>query len=145
MKKVLVMLLIGTAMFSQSKTTVRGVTMSYDKVTKVLILDIPQQSVYTNDSNIDVGIEIHKQYVLKVVVNGITRTATDPYFQQIGHTGDRGCLFSTTRPYGCSVIKRNYKYKFTHVVLGDEFILEVSTISEGKYTSNIQSGTLLID
>jgi hypothetical protein len=145
MKKLLVMLLIGTAMFSQSKTTVRGVTLSYDKVHKVMILKLTPNSMYTNDADMDVVIEIHKQFALKTVIGGVTYSMSESYFKQKGHTRDMGWIFITEKPVGCIEVKQNYIYQFKDINPGEEYILEVSSVCDDKYTANSKSGSILIN
>jgi hypothetical protein len=145
MKKLLIMLLIGTAMFSQSKTTVRGVTLDYDKVHKVMTLKLTPKSVYTNDTDMDVVIEIHKQFALKMAIGGVTYSMTEPYFKQKGHTRDMGWIFTTIEPSGCIELKKNYTYQFKDIHPGEEYILEVSNVCDDKYTTNSKSGSILIN
>lgn len=146
MRKLLAILLIGTStMFSQSTTTVRGVTLSYDKVNKTMTVQLTPQSVYTNDTDMDVNIEIYKQFALKMVVQGNMYSMTEPYFQHKGHTKGMGWSFSTTRPSGSKVVKVNYIYQFIDVQPGEEYILEVSNVCDGKYITNSKSGSVVID
>lgn len=145
MKKLLVMLLIGTAMFSQSKATVRGVTLSYDKVHKVMTLKLTPKSVYTNDTDMDVVIEIHKQFALRMTIGGVVYSMTEPYFKQKGHTRDMGWNFSTTTPLKCLTVKENYVYQFRDISPGEEYILAVSDICDDKYTTNSKSVSILIN
>lgn len=146
MRKLLALLLIGTStMFSQSITTVRGVTLSYDKVNRTMTIQLTPQSVYTNDTDMDVNIEIHKQFALKMVVQGSTYSITEPYFQHKGHAKNIGWSFSTIRPSGSKIVKLNYIYQFTDVQPGEEYILEVSNVCDGKYLTNTKSGSVVID
>ena len=145
MKKLLVMLLIGTAMFSQSKATVRGVTLSYNKVNKIMTLKLTPKSVYTNDTDMDVVIEIHRQFALKIVLGGVTYSMTEPYFKQKGHTRDMGWNFSTTTPLRCITVKENYVYQFKDMNPGEEYILEVSNVCDDKYTTDSKSVSILIN
>ena len=146
MKKLLPILLLGTlSMFSQSTTTVRGVTLSYDKIHKTMTIQLTPQSVYTNDPDMDINVEIHKQFAIKMVVQGNTYLLTEPYFQQRGHTTTMSHSFSTIRPRGCKVIKTNYTYQFTNIQLGEEYILVVSNICDGKYTTDNNSGSIVIN
>ena len=144
MKKLLVMLLIGTAMFSQSKATVRGVTLSYDKVHKVMTLELTPKSVYTNDTDMDVVIEIHKQFALRMTIGVVTYSMTEPYFKQKGHTRDMGWNFSTTTPSRCLTVKENYVYQFKDINPGEEYILEVSNVCDDKYITNKKLVSILI-
>lgn len=145
MKKILILLLLTTTMFSQNKVTVNGITLSYDRVQKVMTLNIIPKSVYTNDMGISTNIEIHKQFVLKIVVGGITYSMSEPYFQQKGYVKDMGWNFSTTTPSGCKEIKPNYLYQFTNITPGEEYILEVSKICDGKYIIDNKSKSLIIN
>ena len=61
MKKLLVLLLISTATFSQS-IKVRGVTLSYDKTNLTMTLTIPQSLVILSNQDEQMRIIIDKEY-----------------------------------------------------------------------------------
>lgn len=131
MKKLLVLLLLSTTMLAQS-TSVKGITLSYDRTQKTMTLVITPKSVYTQDPDMDVEIEIYKRFVLKTS----TYSMTEPYFRQKGHIKKVGWSFITLKPQGCIVVKLNYVYQFINIEIGEEYILSVNNICEGKYRSD---------
>ena len=139
------MFLFGTmTMFSQT-IKVRGVTLSYDKVKKVMTLYTPHKSMRTDDVDMDVNVEISKEFALKMIINGVTFSTTEPYFRHCGHVKKDGLwMFITFKHGGCKEIKMNEMYQFTNVQLGEEYILTVSDLCDDKYSSNEKSGSIII-
>ena len=131
--------------YSQKNTTVRGVKLSYDSKKRVMTLTTSHKIMYTNDYDSDVCIEINKGYSLKMVMNGITYSMTEPYFKHIGHTREMGWAFSTTQPRGLKTIKKNYIYQFSDVQPGEEYVMTVSTICDDKYVTNEEKGSIVIE
>lgn len=140
-----VALLLIQESYSQNNTTVRGVKLSYDSKKRVMTLTTSHKIMYTNDYDLDVCIEINKGYALKMVMNGITYSMTEPYFKHIGHTREMGWAFSTTQPRGLKTIKENYIYQFSVVQPGEEYVMTVSTICDDKYVTNEEKGSIVID
>ena len=131
--------------YSQNNTTVRGVKLSYDSKKRVMTLTTSHKIMYTNDYDSDVCIEINKGYALKMVMNGITYSMTEPYFKHSGHTREMRWPFSTTQPRGLQTIKENYIYQFSDVQPGEEYVMTVSTICDDKYVTNEEKGSIVID
>lgn len=146
MKNILLMFLIGTmTMFSQSSTTVRGVKLTYDKVKKKMTLTTTPKIMYTNDTDMDVKIEINKQFALHMTINGVSYSMTEAYFEHSGHTRDMGWVFISYKPHGCKEVKNNYVFEFTDVKVGEEYILTVSNVCDEKYVTNEQTGSIIIN
>ena len=78
MKKLLVLLLISTATFSQS-IKVRGVTLSYDKTNLTMTLTIPQSLVILSNQDEQLRIIIDKEYSLKKYIAGYPVLTTFNY------------------------------------------------------------------
>ena len=131
--------------YSQNNTTVRGVKLSYDSKKRVMTLTTSHKITYTNDYDLDVCIEINKGYALKMVMNGITYSMTEPYFKHIGHTREMGWAFSTTQPKGLKTIKENYIYQFSDIQPGEEYIITVSNVCDDKYISSEEKGSIVIN
>jgi hypothetical protein len=131
MKKLLVLLLISTAMFSQT-TTVKGIILSYDKVSQTMTLNIPKTSVKVYDKDKQISISISKEHTLNT------------YFIHRGYYYMDMSLFETSRPGNCTIIKDNLIFKFTDVDKG-EYILEVSDLCNWKWVSNIENNSLIIE
>jgi len=142
MKKLLVLLLLSTAMFSQT-TTVKGITLSYDKANQTITLSIPQSSLKVHNKDEQVRVTISKEYSLKKYIGGFPVLTSNKYFIHEGSFYSNMSLFETTRPANCVVIKDNLIYKFTDVEKG-EYILEVSDICDWKWESNVNSNSLII-
>jgi hypothetical protein len=135
-------LLISSTMFAQS-TTVRGVTLSYDKVQKIMTLTIPEKVLKVIDSDSELLITIDKQYCLRMVINGVSTITYTQYFLHQGHSYNSSWIFLTIKPSNCVEVKRNYIYKFTNVQ-PDEYILQVSDMCDDKWESNQQSNSIII-
>jgi hypothetical protein len=145
MKKILLMFLIGTmTMFSQSVTSVRGVTLGYNITKKVMTLTISPKTMYTNDANLDVKITINKEFALRMTIGGINYSVSDSYFEQMGHKEDWFWHFTTTSQIKYKEIKKNYVFQFRDVKPGEEYILTVSDVCDGKYVTNEKTSSILI-
>lgn len=146
MKKLLLILLLTTSIiFSQDKVDINGITLAYNNNLKVLTLVISPASVYTNDSDMDVNIEIHRRYLLRALIDGNIYAMTEPYFQHKGHTKEMGWSFNTTRPYNSKIINSNYIFQFEDLIEGEEYILEVSNVCDNKHVTNKKSVSILIN
>ena len=137
MKKLIVLLLFTTVMFSQT-TTVKGITLSYDKANQTITLSIPQNSMKVHSKDEQVRVTISKEYSLKKYIGGFPVLTSNKYFIHEGSFYSNMSLFETTRPANCVVIKDNLIYKFTDVEKG-EYILEVSDLCDWKWESNVNS------
>ena len=60
-----------------------------------------------------------------------------------GHIKKVGWSFITLKPQGCIVVKLNYVYQFINIEIGEEYILSVSNICEGKYRSEDELASLV--
>lgn len=144
MKNILVMFLLGTmTIFSQS-TTVRGVTLSYDKVKKIMTLKILPKTMYTNDASMDVNVSIYRDFGIKMIMNGVSHSISKPYFEHVGHTRDMGWFFITHKPSRCKEVKENYIYTFSEIQSDEEYILIVSNVCDDKYVTDEQTGSIII-
>ena len=144
MKKILLMFLLGTmTMFSQT-IKVKGVTLSYDKVKKIMTLTTTPKVMYTNDADMDVKIVINKEFALKMTIGGVNYSITEAFFEHSGHVREMGWIFMTYKPNGCKEIKNNYVFQFTNVEPG-EYILTVSNVCDEKYVTNEQTMSIQIN
>ena len=141
-KYLLIALLISSAMFSQS-TTVRGVTLSYDKVHNTMVLYIPEKVMKVTDKDSEVRITIDTQYSLRMNVNGASVTTYSEYFLHQGHSYNSSWVFLTIKPSNCIEFRNNYIYKFTDVQ-PNEYILQVSDMCDSKWESNQESNSIII-
>jgi hypothetical protein len=116
-------------MFSQT-TKVRGVTLTYDKVKKIMTLTTTPKIMTTNDTDMDVKIEINKEFALKMTIGSVNYSVVE--------------AFMTYKPNGCKEIKNNYVFQFTDVEPG-EYILTVSDVCDNKYVTNEQTMSIQIN
>ena len=142
MKKLLVMLLISAATFSQT-TAVKGIVLSYDKSNRTMTLSIPKSSVKVYNKDEQVRITISKEYSLRKYIGGFPVLSSSTYFVHQGHYYCDMSLFETARPANCQVVKDNLIFKFTDVEKG-EYILEVGDLCDWKWESNVNSNSLII-
>jgi hypothetical protein len=138
------MFLIGTmTMFSQT-IKVRGVVLTYDKVKKTMTLTTTPKIMYTNDTDMNVKIQINKEFSLQMTINGVNYSVTEPFFEHSGHVREMGWAFETYKPKGCKEIKNNYVFQFTNLEPG-EYILTVSNVCDNKYVTNEQTMSIQIN
>jgi len=144
MKNILLMFLIGTmTMFSQT-IKVRGVTLGYNITKKVMTLTISPNTMYTNDKNLDVKITINKEFALRMTIGGVNYSISEPYFEHKGHREDMFWIFTTTSQIKYNEIKKNYVYQFKGFEPGEEYILSVSDVCDGKYVTNEKTMSIQI-
>jgi hypothetical protein len=145
MKKILLMFLFGTmTMFSQT-IKVKGVTLSYDKIKKIMTLTTTPKIMYTNDKDMDVKIEINKEFALRMTIGGVNYSVSEPYFEHKGHKEEMFWCFTTTSQIKYKEIKKNYVYQFKGVKPGEEYILTVSNVCDNKYVTNEQTMSIQIN
>jgi len=143
MKKLLVMLLFSTAMFSQT-VKVRGVTLSYDKVNLTMTLNIPQVLMGVHNKDEQIRIVIDKEYSLKKYIAGYPVLTSNNYFVHQGHFYSNMHIFETNYPNNCKIIKDNLIFQFINVEKG-EYTLQVSNLCDWKWESNIKSNSLIVN
>lgn len=142
MKKLLVLLLLSTAMFSQT-VKVRGVTLSYDKVNLTMTLNIPQMLMKVPNKDEQIRIVIDKEYSLKKYIAGYPVLTSNNYFVHQGYFYSNMSMFETNRPSNCVVVKDNLIFQFTNVEKG-EYTLQVSNLCDWKWESNVSNNSLII-
>lgn len=139
------MFLLGTATIFPQSTTVRGITLSHNKVKKTMTLTIPKAITFTNVNGVDINIEIHKEVM---IINGENKSITEPYFKRTGHEDDMGWFFITHRPNTSEEIKEikdKHIYVFYNIENGEEYILSVSDVCDNKYITKLETGSLIIN
>jgi hypothetical protein len=142
MKKLLVMLLFSTAMFSQT-IKVRGVTLSYDKVNLTMTLNIPQMLMRVHNKDEQIRIVIDKEYSLKKYIAGYPVLTSTNYFVHQGYFYSNMSMFETNRPANCIILKDNLIFKFINVEKG-EYTLQVSNLCDWKWESNVNVNSIII-
>jgi hypothetical protein len=147
MKKLLIMLLFTMTTFAQTTTPIKGVTLTYNRKTKTMLLSMSDKTFLVADnSDLDTEVKIVREYELTMKINGVEYSMTEPYFWTYGYRHDMSWFFITNRPGNCKSISKNgidYNYKFSDVVPG-EYILIVTTRCDEKYVVNKLSTSLII-
>ena len=124
MKKLLLALLLSTALYSQT-TTVRGVTLHYDQPSKTMILTIPKDAIRTTVKD-QIQIIINKSYSLT-----INRNVVNAYFKFKGYSQGsiHGMEYESSTPLYYDSSSKQFTF---------QYILEVSNIeSQNKQSSSI--------
>lgn len=145
MKKLLVMFLLGTlALSAQNKITVKGVTLTYDKVKNTMLLVIPEKTMTVTDKDLDVRVRLGKDFILEMTFNGESEISYNEFFLKQGHMYDGLWCYMTIRHSNCKEVKMNYVYLFTHVEPA-EYLLQVSNICDSKWETDEQQKTLIVN
>lgn len=132
MKKLLLALLLGTTLYSQT-TTVRGITLHYDRPSKAMILTIPKDVIRTTIKD-QVQIIINKSYSLT-----INRNVVNAYFKFKGYS--QGSIhameYESSIPIYYDSSSKQFTFQFSNIT-PDEYIIEVSNVeSQNKQSSSI--------
>lgn len=144
MKKILIMFLLGTmTMFSQS-TTIRGVNLKYDKVKKTMTLSINPKTMYTDDIDLEVSIEIYLNFILTSTQDGVTSILNKPYFSHKGHMREMGWFFMTLKPGDSKMIEEYYVYRFYNIRPNNEYILVVKNVCNDKFVTEEETSSIII-
>lgn len=132
MKKLLLALLLSTAMYSQT-TTVRGITLHYDQPNHTMVLTIPKDAIKTTIKD-QVQIIITKACSL-AINNNIVNT----YFKFKGYNQGsiHGMEYESIVPLYYDSSSKQFTFQFSNVT-PDEYIIEVSNVqSKDKQSSSI--------
>jgi len=145
MKKLLIMFLLGTLSLSaQTKISVRGVTLTYNKAKNTMVLVIPERTMTVIDRDIDVRVRVGKDFILEMTFNGESQISYNEFFLHEGHIYDGLWNYMTIRHSDCKEVKMNHIYLFTHVRPA-EYLLEVTDLCDSKWESNEQQKTLIVN
>lgn len=132
MKKLLLALLLSTAMYSQT-TTVRGITLCYDQSNHTMVLTIPKDAIKATIKD-QVQITITKAYTL--AING---NVVNTYFKFKGYNQGsiHGMEYESIVPLYYDSSSKQFTFQFNNTT-SDEYILEVSNVeSKNKQSSSI--------
>ena len=155
MKKIIILFLLIAfqltmhAQIQKSNTiNIDGVELSYNKIKKTMTLVVKPAIMQTNDYGMYTLIKISKSAELRIIINGEVISSTESYFSLEGHMLDSFWAFTTHKPYNCidtfSPITKIGKYTFHDINQGDEYILSVSNLCDGKYETNYKSKSIII-
>ena len=138
------MFLIGTSAMLAQKTTVNGITLSYDQKTKLMTLSTPERYLKTQDSETDRIIVITKKSDPPFVINGQEYTMSETYYHMEGSVYYMGYAFIYYRiPLECTKSASNSGSVFKRPERG-EYTLTISDVSADKRISNKASGTITV-
>jgi len=145
--KVSVLLFFATISMVAQTVTVKGVTLSYDKNTDAMTLMVPKELVTTKDPNFKKQIEIFRDAIVTMEVNGEKKIVSKPFYAISGrnYKGDSIFVYSFS-------VKSTTTYeslgdsscKFIHPPKG-EFILNVKDIDDNKIITNDGVGSIVIN
>jgi hypothetical protein len=126
---------------------VSGVELTYNKVNKTMTLIIKPNVMQTNDIDMYTLVKISKSAELRIVINGQTISSSETFFAVEGHIVGSFWFFSTHKPPYCDDVftpsTRINKFTFRNIQRGDEYILSVSNLCNGKYETNYKSASLI--
>jgi hypothetical protein len=155
MKNLITLFLVGTlSLTAQPKhktqkvgINVSGVELTYNKVKKRMTLVIKPEVIQTNDPDMYTLVKISKNAELQIIINGEVISSTESYFKLEGHILESSWAFTTLKPAYCddsfSPVTRISKCTFYHINPGEEYILSVSNLCNGKYQTNYKSASLI--
>jgi hypothetical protein len=148
MKKLLIMLLFTMVTFAQTTKPIKGVTLTYNKKTKTMLLSMSDKTFLVGDnSDLDTEVKIMREHELTMKINGVEYFMTEPYFRTYGYRHKMFCTFTTYSPGSCKSINTKYglyhTYRFSNVVPG-EYILIVTTRCDKKYVIEKLTTSLIV-
>ena len=145
--KVSILLFFATISMVAQTVTVKGVTLSYDKNTDTMTLMVPEELVTSKDPNFKKQIEIFRDAIVTMEVNGEKRIVSKPFYAISGrnYKGDSVFVYSFS-------VKSTTTYeslggsscKFIHPPKG-EFILNVKDVFDNKIITNDGTGSIIIN
>ena len=142
MKKLLLMLLFTITTFAQTATT-KGVTLTYNKVNKTMLLTMTDNTfIVPENSDLDTQVRILRES-LPFNINGLQYTTTETCFVTSGYKHPMFWSYITETFGDCSSTKKNNVYKFTNVQPGT-YIIEVTRRCDEKYVINKTEKTLIV-
>ena len=138
------MFLIMTSAMMAQKTTVSGITLSYDQRNKVMTLSTPERYLKTSDSDTDKRIIISKKSDPPFIINGQQYTVSETYYHMEGSVYYMGYTFIYYRvPLECTKSASNSGSIFKNPGRG-EYTLTVSDVCDGKWVTNKASGSITV-
>jgi hypothetical protein len=145
--KILIIFLLGIITTFAQTTKVMGTKLTYNKKNKTMLLSMSDTTFLVGDnSGLDTQVKIVRECELKVKINSVEYSTTEPFFNTYGYRHDMSWFFITERPVNCKSISKggiDYTYKFSKVEPG-EYILIVTRRCDGKYVVEKLSGSIVI-
>lgn len=145
--KVSVLLFFATISMVAQSVTVKGVTLSYDKKSDTMTLTVPEEVVTSEDEGFNKEIEIFKDNIVKMSMNGEEQVISKPFYGIFGRSYKGGSEFIYLFPEDSKTIYKSLggsSCKFIHPPKG-EFILSVKDVCDNKYVTNSGTETIIIN
>jgi len=98
MKNLIVLFLLGTLTGFCQTAKINDITLSYDSKKHKMVLVMPSHNFYLPLEDNDLTIYIHKEFSLKMIINGVEYSMSEPYFEYFGYMRET---------FGFSEIKHN--------------------------------------
>jgi hypothetical protein len=145
--KVSILLFFATISMVAQTVTVKGVTLSYDKNTDTMTLTVPESLVTSEDPNFKKEIEIFRDAIVTMEVNGKKQVASKPFYTISGRSYEGGSEFVYSFSVKSSTIYESLggsSCKFIHPPKG-EFILNVKDVGDNKIITNAGTDSIIIN
>ena len=140
--KLLLMLLFTITTFAQT-ATIKGVTLTYNKVNKTMLLTmIDNTFIVPEHSDLDTQVRVLRES-LPFNISGTEYTMTETCFVTSGYKHPMFWAYSTETFGNCSSTKKHNVYKFTDVQPGT-YIIEVTRRCDEKYVISETEKTLVV-
>jgi hypothetical protein len=133
MKNLIVLYLLGNLTGFGQTAKINDITLSYDSKKNKMKLVMPSHNFYLPLEDNDLTIYIHKEFLLKMIINGTEYSVSEPYFEysgymretsgfsEIKHNESRGVEYNeNVNPF----ISKYTSFMFSNLEKG-EYILEV--------------------
>lgn len=144
MKVLLIIFLVGTSAMLAQKTTVNGITLSYDQKTGLMTLTTPERSLKTPDLETDKMVIIKRVLDRIFIIGGTEYTVSETYYHMEGSVYYMGYAFIYYMiPLECTRSATNSGAVFKRPERG-EYILTVSDVCDDKWVTNKASGSIMI-
>lgn len=145
--KVSLLLFFATISMVAQTVTVKGVTLSYDKNTNIMRLTVPESLVTSEDPNFKKQIEIFRDAIVTMEVNGKKQVVSKPFYAISGRNYKGGSEFVYLFSVKSSTTYESLggsNCKFTNPPKG-EFILSVKDVCDNKHITNDGTGSIIIN
>jgi hypothetical protein len=145
--KVSLLLFFATISMVAQTVTVKGVTLSYDKKTDTMTLTVPEELMTSEDENFNKKIEIFKDNIVTMSVNGNQEVISKPFYSIFGRSYKNGSEFTYSFPEGSTTTYEplsGSSGKFIHPPKG-ELILSVKDVFNNKNVTNAGTGSIIIN
>jgi hypothetical protein len=133
MKNLIAFYLLGTLTGFSQTAKINDITLSFDRKKNKMVLVMPSHNFYLPLEDNDLTVYIHKEFSLKMIIDGNGYSVSEPYFEYLGymretsgfselkHNESGGLQYDeNVNPF----ISKNTSFMFSNLEKG-EYILEV--------------------